>query len=460
MKNDNPSDLNRREFLKGSSIASLMMMMGAVPIEAADAPKSDKDEDTHYNAKAPTVKLGIIGCGLWAREILKTLTLIPNGPVVAICEPYPAYLKKAGDLAPTAEKYDDYHKLLENKDVQAVIVATPSHLHKEIVLAALAAGKHVYCEAPMATTMEDARAIAQAAANAVRLNFQIGLQNRSDKQLFNLANFIRTGVVGKWLKIHSQFHKKQSWRLTSPNPDREKDINWRLDRALSLGLIGEVGVHQIDVASWYLSSLPVSVTGFGSLINWKDGRDVPDTAQAVFEYPGGIHSAFETTIGNSFNAEMNTFYGTDCAIMLRERRAWMFKEVDSPLLGWEVYAKKDAFYKESGIVLGAGATKQANQTAKAAAVDVVDENSALKYSIENFLVNSNTVATGVEDFNASYDPKDTAALKDFLAGLEKSRQPAAGYKEGYESAVTVTKASEASLKQEKILFSKEWFAIS
>jgi predicted dehydrogenase len=455
-------DVNRREFLRGGSMATLMMLMGGVPINAAEEKPADAkasaEGTTDYKGEAIPVSVGVIGCGLWAREILKTLALLPNAPVVALCDTYPAYLKRAGDLAPKAERLSEYQKVLENKAVQAVVVATPSHQHKDLVLAALEAGKHVYCEAPMATTIEDARAIAQAARKAIKVNFQVGLQNRCDRQLLNLSNFVRTGVLGKVAKASAQYHKKTSWRLTSPNPEREKEINWRLNKDLSLGLVGEMGIHQVDVANWFLLGLPVAVTGFGSLVHWKDGREVPDTAEAVFEYPNGIYVTYVATLANSFDAEVSMYYGTDCAIMMRERRAWMFKEVDAPLLGWEVYAKKDAFYKESGIVLGAGATKQAAQAAKTTE-DVVDPKSALQYSLESFLTNSAIIGRGVEDFAAAFDIKDTDALKEYLAGLEKNRVPAPGFKEGYEAAVTVIKANEAVAKNQKISFQKEWFDI-
>jgi len=462
MRPENASDLNRRDFLRGGSFAALMALMGGVPINAAEDKKEETpaaDGATNYTGERIPVKLGVIGCGLWAREILKTLSLLPHGPVVAVCDTYAPYLRRAGDqLAPKAERFDDYRKLLENKEVQGVVVATPSHLHKDIVLAALTAGKHVYCEAPLATTIEDARTIAQAAKAAFKVNFQAGLQNRADKQLLNLCNFVRTGVMGRTVKGRAQYHKKTSWRLTSPNADREKEINWRLNKEMSVGLVGELGIHPVDVASWFLMGRPVSVTGFGALIQWKDGRDVPDTIEAVFEYPGGVCVDYESTLGNSFDAETCMFYGTDCAIMMRDRRAWMFKEVDAPLLGWEVYAKKDAFYKESGIVLGADATKQDAQKAKPAE-EVVDEMSALQYSLESFLHNSNLVGSGVEDFAAAFDIKDTAALKEYLATLEKNRLPAAGCAEGYEAAVTVIKANEAIAKGQKIVFQKEWFEL-
>lgn len=469
MKNDIGSDLNRRDFLKGGSFASVMMLMGGVPILAAEDDKKPEaaapspDGATSYKGEATPVNVGVVGCGPWAREVLKTLALLPNGPVVAVCDTYPAMVKRAADLAPNAAKYADYKELLADPKVQAVIVATPSHLHKEIVLEAFKAGKHVYCEAPMATTMDDARIIAKAARDNFRVNFQVGLQNRSDKQVYNLASFLRSGVLGKPLKARQQFHKKQSWRLPSPNPDREKAINWRLEQALSLGLVGELGIHQIDVGNWFFNAQPIAVTGFGSLIQWKDGRDVPDNIQVIVEYPGGVFLQYESTLGNSFDYEMGTFFGTDCAVMMRDRRAWMFKEADAPLLGWEVYARKDAFYNNSGIVLGAGNTKQDAQSKKGTAADnVVDEKSALQYALGSFLKNSDTVGSGVEDFKKNFDPNDTDAMKEYVAGLQKEKSwlPSASWREGFESAVTVIKANEAITKGQKITFQKEWFELA
>jgi len=465
MKSDSMSDLNRREFLKGGSFATMMMLMGGIPVQAAEAETAPVagDGTTSYTGEATPVPVGLIGCGPWGRELLKTLATLPNGPVVAVCDTYPAMLKRAADLAPNAQKYADYKQLLADKNVQAVIIATPTHLHKDLVLEALQAGKHVYCEAPMAASIDDARAIAQAARDAFTVNFQVGLQNRADRQIYHLANFIRSGVLGKPLKARQQFHKKQSWRFPSPNPEREKALNWRLDQAISLGLVGELGVHQIDIANWYFNAQPLSATGFGSLVQWKDERRVPDNVLVLLEYPGGVFLTYEATLGNSFEAELGLFYGTDCAIMMRERRAWMFKEADAPLLGWEVYARKDAFYSESGIVLGAGNTKQDAQAKKDTPADnVVDPKSSLQYAFGSFLKNCDTLASGVANFKENFDPEDKAALKEYVEGLqkEKSWMPAATWRDGFDSTVTVAKANEAIQRGQKITFKPEWFELA
>lgn len=443
MNNDILTDLNRRDFLRGGSVAAFLTMLGGVPILAAED-KPAAGAPTTYKGETPPVNVGLIGCGAWGREILKTLSTITFGPVVGICDNYPAYLKRGATLAPKAERYADAAKLIENKDVQAVVIATPSHQHKDLVLAALQAGKHVYCEAPLGSSVDDTQAIAAAAKKYLRVNFQPGLQARSDKQIWNLAKFVRTGVMGTALKGRGQFHKKTSWRIASSNPEREKEMNWRLANASSAGLIGELGVHQLDIANWFLNALPTQAVGLGSLTYYKDGREVFDNVQALLRYPNGMHFSYEATIGNSFDGEMDLFSGTDCAIMMRERRAWMFKEADAPLLGWEVYAKKDLFYKESGITLKAGATKQDAQAKKTAAgEDVVDEKSALQYALENFLINSYNHAAAVKDHLEAYGEGDDGALRDALKELDKKREPAATWLDGYQATIAALKANEA-----------------
>lgn len=447
-------DLNRRDFLRDGSLASLMMMMGAVEIRAQDAKPAAAAAKKYAG---DPIKVGVIGCGTHGREILKHLALLENADVIGLCDTYPAMLRRSKESAPKAENYEDYHKLLAQKEVQAVVVATPTHQHRQIVLDAFAAGKHVYCEAPIAHTLDDARAIAKSAQSHPKLVFQAGLHMRSDPQRRFLLDFVRAGAAGRNVHARAQWQKKQSWRQASPNPEREREINWRLRSESSLGLVGEIGMHQIDVVGWMMNARPVAVTGHGHLVQWSDGRDVPDTIHAAFEFPGGVMLQYNATLANSFDAEYEMIYGTDAAVMLRQNKAWMFKEVDAPLLGWEVYARKDTFYKETGIALVANATKLVAQGDKPVE-EAPFADHPLHYALESFLINANELTTAVEDFSATFNPNDKPALEKYLSTLK--RQPAAGYREGYEAAVTVIKANEAIVKGERIVFSKEWFDLA
>ena len=445
------ADFNRRDFLKGGSLATLMTLLGGVELRAQSGPEEPK------KPTGPKVKVGLIGLGLWGRDVLSTLNRLPQAEVAAICDTYPAFLKRSAKNAPGAATADDYRKILDNKDIPAVIIATPTHKHKDIVINALQAGKHVYCEAPIASTVEDAKAIALAAKNHPKQYFHAGLQLRSDPQRHFLLPFVRSGALGKWVMVRSQWHKKHPWRQTSPNQDREKEINWRLTKEISPGLIAEIGVHQIDSARWYLGMRPVSVTGFGAIRHWTDGRNVPDTIQTVVEFPGGIHFAQDITLANSFDTEYEMYYGTDAAVMMRGNKAWLFKEVDSPLLGWEVYARKDRFGDETGIALVANATKIAAQGDQPIE-EAPFTNTPLFYSLENFLSNANDLGGAVEDFASSFDVNDAAALKKYLADIRL--QPYAGYKEAFESTVVALKANEAITKGQKVVFKPEWFELA
>ena len=451
---------NRRDFIKGGSIATMMAMMGGVELFAQTnaAPAG--------GTKAPKIKIkvGVIGLGAWGREIINTLARMPqaelpiDAEIAAICDIYPASMKRAASAVAGAAQTADYKTILENKEIKAVIIATPTPDHKEIVLAALKAGKHVYCEAPLAGSIEDAREIALAAKAARNLAFQAGLQLRSDKQRLFLLPFIRSGALGKTVLARAQWHKKTSWRSTSPNPEREKALNWRLNKATSLGLIGEIGSHSIDQAGWFMNLRPTAVTGFGSINFWKDDRDVPDTVQAVVEFPSDVRMIYDATLVNSFDGEYEMLYGSDAAVMMRESKAWMFKEVDSPLLGWEVYAAKLKFFNETGIALVAGASKPKPVNAQGQPIEPDPlTTTPLFYALSNFLRNSDELGAKADDYKTNYGVDDVDGLMEFLAKVQL--RPAAGYLEGFQAVVTAVKANEAILGAKRIELKPEWYEL-
>src|SRR5437016_4930560 len=181
-----PLGYNRRDFLKSGSFASLMTMMGGVELFAESAPPASGDG----SSATVKLKIGVIGLGARGREILEALGKSNHADVAAICDTYGPFMRRSSKFAPAAKQLQDYKAILEDKEVKAVVVATPTHKHKDIVLAALRAGKHVYCEAPIANSIEDAREIALAAKAAKKQIFQAGLQLRSDPQRLFLHPFL------------------------------------------------------------------------------------------------------------------------------------------------------------------------------------------------------------------------------------------------------------------------------
>ncbi len=412
---------SRRDFLKTASAGLLILFSEHDFVEAAEILQEPV---------SPPVRVGVIGAGQRGKEILSTLSRLPSAQTVCLCDNYEPALKKGQEIAPKAVATADYRKLLESTDVEAVVIATPSHQHREIALAALKAEKHVYCEAPLASSIEEAAAIARAAI-ASKVKFQSGLQGRSNSLYRHVSKFVRTGVLGTPAQVMAQHNRKQSWRRMAATPERERDLNWRLASSTSAGLMGEIGIHHIDLASWYLKGLPVAVTGFGSIIGWKDGRDLADTVQCVIEFPGDVRMLFSATLVSSFSDSFTVFEGSNSSLMMREKRGWMIKEADSPLLGWEVYARKEPVHNETGIAMVADATKLLEAGKEPGKEGPLEpEQDAL-----------------------------TRALEDFTRSVRAGAPVACGALEGYQATVAAIKANEAIMTGSRIVMEKSLFEI-
>ena len=338
---------NRRHFLR-TATGSLGLLLSHRGLSAAQTPATEPPA-------GPPLNVGVIGLGAWGREILAALGRSPSARVAAICDSYQPFLKRAAATLPKSSAAAEWRRLIESPDVEAIVVATPTHMHREIVLAALQAGKHVYCEAPLAASIEDARAIARAAAAASGLVFQGGLQGRSNALYVHVHEFVKSNVLGNVALINAQWGRKDSWRRAAPTPEREAAINWRLAPG-SAGLIGEVGIHQLDFMSLYLDRRPTAIVGMGAIATWRDGRKMPDTVTALVEF-GAVRATFRATLASSFGGAYTVFQGSDGSLLMKENRGWMIKEADSELLGWEVYARKESVHDETGIAMVADATK-------------------------------------------------------------------------------------------------------
>jgi len=420
------SGIDRRDFLKGAA-ATMALLMTADGLSSAQAAAAEAAAPA---PAGPAVKIGVIGLGAWGKDIVTTLAKMPSFQITGICDTYQAFVTRASKVATSAKAYTDYKQILAAPDVDAVIVATPSHLHKEIVLAAVQADKHVYCEAPIASSIDDAKAIALAGQGSKKI-FQAGLQGRTNPLYEHVSKFVKSGCMGTVAEAHSQCNKRQSWRRMAPNAEREKEMNWRLSNATSSGLVGELGIHGIDLVNWYVGGLPVAVTGFGAITAWNDGRDVPDTVQCVIEYPKNVRLVFTSTCASGFGGDYTLIQGDQSSLMLRDKRGWMVKEADSALIGWEPYAKKEQVYDETGICMVANASKilaEGKDPAKDATSELTEEPLAV-------------------------------ALEAFAKSCKDGSKPAAGAVEGYQAAVTAIKANEAILAGTKIALTPDMFEL-
>jgi predicted dehydrogenase len=250
------------------------------------------------------VRLGIIGAGARGSEILREAVSLPNVECIGAADIYTRRLEEVKKVAPDAKTYLDYRHLLEDRDVDAVLIATPQHLHCEHFTASLDAGKHVYQEKTMAFTVAHAKKMRAAMDQAgSRRAVQIGHQWTSTGALTDAVNFLKGDLVGKVTAIDAHMyrntpHGKPQWArpvypdMTPENivwksflgdaPERPFDpnryINWRFFWDYSGGNVYENMCHQI--AFWYKAmnlKIPSAVTMTGGLYLWKDGREVPDT---------------------------------------------------------------------------------------------------------------------------------------------------------------------------------------
>ncbi|MGQ0815385.1 MAG: Gfo/Idh/MocA family protein [Gemmatimonadota bacterium] len=301
-------------------------------------------------------KVGVIGIGRQGRAIIDELRKLDAVEIAAVCDTVPLRLTAGTERAPGSEAFADYRELLAKRtDVEAVVVATPTHLHRDIALAALAAKRHVYCEAPLAATIDDARALADAAAQATTV-FQSGLYARSNPIYQRARLLARSDSVRDIVSIYAQNHRKTSWRFTGP-----AGSNWRLDPAVSIGLPGEEGTHQFDMAMWMRSKTPVRITGLGAIRLHDDGRTIPDTVSVQLVFDDGVVMNYQATLANSYGGMYEVINGSNGSVRLAGTHGWMFKEADAATQGWEVYATRQQFHNDEGIVLVADATKLAAQ---------------------------------------------------------------------------------------------------
>jgi predicted dehydrogenase len=283
-------DVTRREFLKTAAAVA-----AATTLPSAGAPAI-----LSAQSLSNPVLYGVIGTGTEGCTLLRFLTTIPEGRCIATCDIYPPNLKKGVETIGTnPETYEDYRKMLERKDLDAVLIATPLNLHAQMVLDALSAGKQVFVEKTMYFKEEEGDQIRKAAAEHPKQVLQVGLQRRSSLLYQVAMEMIRKGALGKIMFVRAQWHRNSNWRRPVPEPKYERLINWRMYKEYSGGLLAELASHQIDVAIWAIGAEPVSVVATGGIDYWKDGRETCDNVQAIYEYPGGQKLVWSSILYNA-----------------------------------------------------------------------------------------------------------------------------------------------------------------
>src|SRR5947207_13410113 len=257
-----------------------------------------------------TVRFASIGTGVRGCELLQASLRVPGIECVAVCDLYDSRHEAAREaIKKGVPATRDYKKILDRKDVDAVIVATPDHQHRRVVADACAAGKDVYCEKPMSHTVEDGFAMIAAAQKANRI-MQIGSQGVSSILYAKGKEIFDSGRLGDVFMIEAYSDRNTAsgaWVYPIPPDANEQTIDWNAfldgapDRpfdpvrffrcpcfpAYGEGLAGDLFVHLISGIHFITgaNAIPQRAQSTGGLFRWKDGRDFPDLIETFYDYP-------------------------------------------------------------------------------------------------------------------------------------------------------------------------------
>ncbi len=326
--------LQRRDFIKQGVAAGVTLAGASATILGAN----------------DRVGVGVIGLGRQGRGVMKTFLKQPDARIVALSDVYDPQVElalKEGKLEGVAT-HKDFRRILDDKNIDAVIVASPDHWHALQTVMACQAGKDVYVEKPVSVTIDEGRKMVQAARKHNRI-VQVGTQQRSGDHYQKAAEIVQSGQLGKVTFIRTWNFGNQTpdgignppdtdppvgldwemWLGPAPmrpfnqnrfgvHPDRWSSFRWFWDYAG--GMMTDWGVHHLDIVQMVMQvDAPVAITTVGGKYALKDNRETPDTLMVTYEYPGFI-CAYENREcnGQSFNGRGYgiSFHGADATLFI------------------------------------------------------------------------------------------------------------------------------------------------
>lgn len=322
----------RREFVQITAAAGAATLLSGARVRGAN----------------DRVNLGLIGCGGRGQQDWQRFLKQPDVNPVAACDVYAPFLKRTTD-GTSIVPVKDFRRLLDRKDVDAVIVATPDHWHALVATMACEAGKDVYCEKPLSLTVREGRVMADAARKHDRV-FQTGSQQRSGAHYGKALKLMQDGTIGAVHTISASFTRNampgfvarelkngltgdldwDMWLGPAPsvpfNPFR-CIYHFRWFWSYSGGQMTNWGAHDLDIARWALNAAaPASVAAFGGRYELKDGGETPDVQEVIYDFPdaslGGGKGCVVTWTGREIGSspgEPLAFHGTKGLLTMSRR---------------------------------------------------------------------------------------------------------------------------------------------
>jgi predicted dehydrogenase len=339
------SKLTRRDFTKNATAASVTSTLGALGY-------------TRILGANERIRVGFIALGNRGDQVLDAFLKQADCEVPAVCDIYQPYMDFASKKIGTSPKqFKDYRKLIELKDLDAVAVCTPDHWHALQMIEACAAGKDVYVEKPLALTINEGRAMVNAARKYNRVT-QVGIHRRSSAFVKEACDIVKSGYLGKVMSVRA-FHIQNEWPKGIGNPADSApptDLDWEAwlgpapKRAYnknrtfyrfrwfwdySGGQLTNFGVHYLDSIHQGLGvDTPFAVTAMGGRLAIEDNREIPDTMEVVWMYPNNTLVTFTQINANAHAAGLNRgeieFRGTKGTLYLQSNGYEVVPDVISP----------------------------------------------------------------------------------------------------------------------------------
>src|SRR5579862_8352387 len=281
-----------------------------------------------------TIQLGLIGAGDRGTYVMTNFMKSSNLHVAAVCDIYGQHIDQALQKATDAKSFTDHRKLLEEKGIDAVLIATPDHWHATTAIDALNAGKDVYVEKPLTRTIGEGPNIVKAARINERV-CQVGMQQRSGIHYLQAKKeYFDTGKLGKITLARTWWHGNGYHLRRAPESlqsqpsnldwahflgplkwrdyDPQQYFNWRAYLDFGGGQVTDLFTHWIDVVHMFMGQeVPFSASAAGGVYKYKDGRTAPDTINVLLEYPGEFTATFEATLAPGITGAAVEMCGTD-----------------------------------------------------------------------------------------------------------------------------------------------------
>ncbi|WP_289644272.1 Gfo/Idh/MocA family protein [Maribacter aestuarii] len=320
---------SRRSFLKKATLGSAAMTTAPLVLASSFDEKIilSRDYSHHQFSFNDQINLALIGSGIQGIYDTQAALGVNGVKLVAACDLYLGRLERAKELwGNDVMVTRDYRKILERKDIDAIIIATPDHWHQKIAIEALGAGKHVYCEKPMIQKFEEGDALIKAQKESGRI-MQVGSQGMSSLGNEKAKQLYEEGAIGDVVMLdmyNDRYSAEGAWQYPIPpdaNPNTvdfdtflgnapktpyelKRFFRWRNYKDYGTGVAGDLFVHAFSTLNHIISSNgPNRALTTGGLRYWNDGRDVPDVTITLYDYPKtDTHAAFNAAFRINFIA--------------------------------------------------------------------------------------------------------------------------------------------------------------